>query len=80
MFLRTSTAPDFYLILGRFTNFKYLFSGENSYLSAVIGAVSEEARTRGVYTEDALRERFIKVDRICKRVSMIGDNGGSLIK
>ncbi|XP_069988940.1 MICOS complex subunit MIC60 isoform X2 [Penaeus vannamei] len=54
--------------------------GENSYLSAVIGAVSEEARTRGVYTEDALRERFIKVDRICKRVSMIGDNGGSLIK
>ncbi|ROT67763.1 hypothetical protein C7M84_014156 [Penaeus vannamei] len=64
----------------RFTNFKYLFSGENSYLSAVIGAVSEEARTRGVYTEDALRERFIKVDRICKRVSMIGDNGGSLIK
>ncbi|XP_037785360.1 MICOS complex subunit MIC60-like isoform X2 [Penaeus monodon] len=54
--------------------------GENSYLSAVIGAVSEEARTRGVYTEEALRERFIKVDRICKRVSMIGDNGGSLIK
>ncbi|XP_042856036.1 MICOS complex subunit MIC60-like isoform X2 [Penaeus japonicus] len=54
--------------------------GENPYLNAVLGAVSGEARARGVYTEDALRERFIKVDRICKRVSMIGDNGGSLIK
>ncbi|XP_045615808.1 MICOS complex subunit Mic60 isoform X2 [Procambarus clarkii] len=51
----------------------------NPYVGAVLSAVSEEAQTRGVYTEEALRERFIKVERICKRVSMIGDNGGSLI-
>nr|XP_053641102.1 MICOS complex subunit MIC60-like isoform X1 [Cherax quadricarinatus] len=52
----------------------------NPYIGAVLNAVSDEAQTRGVYTEEALRERFIKIERICKRVSMIGDNGGSLIK
>ncbi|XP_042211943.1 MICOS complex subunit MIC60-like isoform X2 [Homarus americanus] len=52
----------------------------NPYITTVLNAVSEEAMARGVFTEEALRERFMKVDRICKRVSMIGDNGGSLIK
>lgn len=33
---------------------------------------------RGVYTEDALIARFDKVSRVCQRVSMIGDEGGSL--
>lgn len=49
-------------------------------MEAILKSLSEEAEQRGVYPEEALRERFIKVERVCKRVSMIGDNGGSLIK
>lgn len=52
----------------------------NPYIKAVLDSVSGEAINRGVYAEEALRERFLKVERICKRVSMIGDNGGSLIR
>ncbi|KAK3883104.1 hypothetical protein Pcinc_012558 [Petrolisthes cinctipes] len=52
----------------------------NPYVIAVVDSLSPEAQERGVLTEEALRERFIKVERICKRVSMIGDNGGSLIR
>jgi len=52
----------------------------NPFVSAVLSAISGEAVARGVYNYDALKERFIKVERICKRVSMIGDNGGSLLR
>ncbi|XP_066960296.1 MICOS complex subunit MIC60 isoform X2 [Macrobrachium rosenbergii] len=52
----------------------------NPYITAVLNAIPEEAVERGVYTEEAIKERFIKVERICKRVSMIGDNGGSLLR
>lgn len=52
----------------------------NPFIHAVLEAIPEEAVNRGVYTEEAVRERFLKVERICKRVSMIGDNGGSLIR
>lgn len=61
---------------------KWCFSsGEgNPYVTAVLDSVAPEAQDRGVLTEEALKERFIKVERICKRVSMIGDNGGSLLR
>ncbi|XP_076067932.1 inner membrane mitochondrial protein mitofilin isoform X5 [Oratosquilla oratoria] len=52
----------------------------NPFVTSVLGAISTEAVNRGVYSEDSLKERFIKVERICKRVSMIGDNGGSLVR
>ncbi|KAG0712639.1 MICOS complex subunit MIC60 [Chionoecetes opilio] len=52
----------------------------NPYVAVVLGSLSEEAETRGVFPEEALRERFIKVERVCKRVAMVGDNGGSLLR
>lgn len=33
--------------------------------------VPEEARTRGVYPEDALRERFIKVEKLARRLAIV---------
>jgi hypothetical protein len=33
-----------------------------------------------VYTEESLRERFIRVESVARRVGAIGDDGGSLIK
>lgn len=56
-------------------------SGDSAaFVETVLTALPEEALQRGVYTEDAMRERFFKVERLCKRVSMIGDEGGSLFK
>uniref|UniRef100_A0A0P4VSX0 MICOS complex subunit MIC60 n=1 Tax=Scylla olivacea TaxID=85551 RepID=A0A0P4VSX0_SCYOL len=52
----------------------------NPYVEAVLASLAEDAVARGVYPEEALRERFIKVERVCKRVAMIGDNGGSLLR
>lgn len=40
----------------------------------------KDLRQRGVYSEDALIARFEKVSKVCKRVSLIGDEGGSLFR
>ncbi|XP_037078576.1 MICOS complex subunit Mic60-like [Pollicipes pollicipes] len=52
----------------------------NRFVESVLTSLPEEVLERGVYTEDALRERFCKVERLCKRVNMIDDEGGSLFK
>ena len=39
---------------------------------------NQDLKERGVYTEDALICRFDHVDKVCRRVSLIGDEGGSL--
>lgn len=38
----------------------------------------DEAKTRGVYPEDALRERFIKVERLARRVALVPADGARL--
>ncbi|KAL0276676.1 UNVERIFIED_CONTAM: hypothetical protein PYX00_004193 [Menopon gallinae] len=47
-------------------------------VTAVIKAIPEEARSRGVYPEIALRERFLKVERTARRLALIPDEGASL--
>jgi mitofilin len=37
------------------------------------------ALERGVYTEDSLKERFIKVEKIARRVAGVGEEGGTLL-
>lgn len=39
-----------------------------------------DALKGGIYSEDTLIERFSKVDKLCKRVALIGDEGGSLFR
>lgn len=39
---------------------------------------NQEVKNRGVFTEDALISRFDKVDRICRRLSLIPEEGGTL--
>jgi mitofilin len=50
----------------------------NSLSHLALKAIPKAAIENGVYTEDALIERFGQVDKICKRVSLIGDEGGSV--
>merc|ERR1711915_195568 len=62
-----------------------LFSGvqqaavDDTFLSTILASISPVALNRGVYTEDRLKERFSKVEKVAKKVAGIGENGGSLL-
>ncbi|XP_057664526.1 MICOS complex subunit Mic60 isoform X2 [Diorhabda carinulata] len=45
---------------------------------AVINGIPKEARERGVYPEDALRERFLKVEKVARTVALVPDEGAAL--
>ncbi len=49
-------------------------------MSAVVGGIPATALSRGVYTEQSLRERFTRVETVARRVGAIGDDGGSLLR
>jgi mitofilin len=53
---------------------------ENEFVSAVVGGIPPTALSRGVYTEQSLRERFTRVETVARRVGAIGDDGGSLLR
>lgn len=50
------------------------------FVETVVKTLPEESLERGVWTEDNLKARFPKVKRVCKRVAMIDETGGSLFK
>ena len=52
----------------------------NPLISTVLGSIPEPAIHRGVWTESALAERFQRVNKICRRVAMIDETGGTLFK
>ncbi|XP_060650069.1 MICOS complex subunit Mic60 [Drosophila nasuta] len=47
-------------------------------VTAVLNNMPKEAQERGVFPEDALRERFLNVERIARRLALVPENGGSL--
>jgi len=51
---------------------------ENSLAYVVSSSLPEESLSRGVYTEDALKERFLSVSRVCRKVALLGGEGSSL--
>ena len=46
----------------------------------VVAGIPETAVSRGVYTEQGLRDRFCKVEAVARRVGNIGEEGGSLLR
>lgn len=54
--------------------------GKHPFVETLIQNIPEEALDRGVWTEDSLRERFPQVQRVCRRVAMIDETGGTLFK
>lgn len=57
---------------------KQIFSEGDELVAAVLQGVPHEAKSRGVYPEDALRERFFKVDKLARRLAMVPENGARL--
>lgn len=41
-------------------------------------SLPKEASTRGIFPEDALRERFLKVEKIARRLALVPENGARL--
>jgi MICOS complex subunit MIC60 len=52
----------------------------NPMIVTILEAIPDAAISRGVWTETALAERFEKVNKICRRVALIDETGGSLFK
>ncbi|XP_018011744.1 MICOS complex subunit Mic60 isoform X2 [Hyalella azteca] len=55
-------------------------AGSDEFVQTVIGSISKEAVERGVCTEEALRHRFDRVYAVARRVALVPENGGSLLR
>lgn len=54
-------------------------AGKNDELVCVVlESIPSEARERGVYPEDALRERFLKVEEVARNVALVPEEGAAL--
>nr|XP_012220441.1 PREDICTED: MICOS complex subunit Mic60 isoform X4 [Linepithema humile] len=51
---------------------------EDPLVHAAIQGIPEEAAKRGVFPEDALRERFLKVENVARRLAMVPAEGAAL--
>lgn len=47
-------------------------------VSVVLNTLPEVAKERGVYPEEALRERFVNVDKVARRLALVPAEGASL--
>lgn len=47
-------------------------------MKVVLDGIPPAALNRGVYPEDALRERFIKVEKMARGVALVPETGGRL--
>jgi len=53
---------------------------EYTIVHVALSTVSSQAFDRGVYTPDALRNRFDRVRRVARRVAMVDDSGRTLAR
>ncbi|GLH04804.1 MICOS complex subunit Mic60 [Gryllus bimaculatus] len=51
---------------------------DDELVSAVLGGIPTEAKTRGVFSETALRERFLQVESAARKVALVPSEGASL--
>ena len=51
---------------------------ERPVIRLALETIPKDVRENGVFTEKDLIKRFKKVNKYCKRVALIGDDGGSL--
>ena len=53
---------------------------EHPIVHVALSTVSRRAFNRGVYTPDALRDRFSRVRRVARRVAMIDESNGTMAR
>jgi len=52
----------------------------DEFTRCIVEAIPEVAVTGGVLPQGAIKERFVNVEQICRRVALIDEDGGSLIR
>jgi len=52
----------------------------NSFVSSVLDTINPRSVSIGVSSEEAVKRRFQRVEKIARRVALIGDEGGSLFR
>ncbi|XP_078668593.1 MICOS complex subunit MIC60-like isoform X9 [Branchiostoma floridae x Branchiostoma belcheri] len=55
-------------------------AGDSTFFQTLLDAMPQQAMEAGVYPEDSLRQRFLRVKRVCRRVAMIDETGGTLFQ
>lgn len=63
-----------YEVLKRFA------AAHNSLAIRVLDALPPKALKEGVQSEESLIDRFTRVEKLCKRVALVGENGGGITK
>lgn len=53
----------------------YISAANDELVAVVIDAIPKEAKERGVFPEDALRERFLKVEKVARTVDLVPSEG-----
>lgn len=51
---------------------------DDPLVKAVVQGIPDEASKRGVFPEDALRERFLKVEKMARKLALVPEEGASL--
>ncbi|XP_015925650.1 MICOS complex subunit Mic60 isoform X2 [Parasteatoda tepidariorum] len=52
----------------------------NVYVNTVLAGIPSEAVTRGVFSPEVLKQRFLHVKKVCRKVAMIDENNDSLYR
>lgn len=55
-----------------------IFTEGDELVAVILQGVPAEAKTRGVYPEDALRERFVTVEKLARRLALVPADGARL--
>ncbi len=53
---------------------------DNEFVQSLLASISESAVQDGTWSEPDLKERFYRLKKICSRVALIDERGGSLFK
>lgn len=59
---------------------RFTMTEGDDLVKTVLESLPAEAKSRGVYPEDALRERFMKVEKLARRLALVPAEGATLPK
>lgn len=48
-------------------------------MKVIVDSLPDAAKTRGVYTETALRERFLKVEELARRLALVPEKDATIV-
>ncbi|XP_055313311.1 MICOS complex subunit Mic60 isoform X2 [Sitodiplosis mosellana] len=55
-------------------------SEKDELVSVILDALPDKAKTRGVYPENAIRERFLKVERLARQLALVPAENATIVK